>query len=154
MNISQTSGPSKPTNGDRIPLETLIYFRSRSKFRAFSLVLRELKRNGLSQADLARRLGKKPSQISRMLGGPGNWTLDTLSDLLFAISASEPTYSLDYPLDRPKRNDVQPDWLREVTVASSDNTGNEMSRPHNKNENENAKSKSSGHVDRINLVNA
>lgn len=40
----------------------------------------------MSKADLARSLGKEPSQITRWLGSTGNLTLDTLSDLLFATS--------------------------------------------------------------------
>jgi hypothetical protein len=40
----------------------------------------------MSKADLARSLGKEPSQITRWLGSTGNLTLETLSDLLFATS--------------------------------------------------------------------
>jgi hypothetical protein len=73
--------------------------------------LTEFQNSGLSQADLARRLGKRPEIISRLLGAPGNWGLDTVSDLLFAISGAEPDYAVSYPFDVPARNDVQPHWL-------------------------------------------
>jgi hypothetical protein len=77
----------------------------------YDLVLREFKRSGLTQADLARRLGLGTDRICRLLGAPGNWTLDTASDLLFAISGGEPAYSVGYPLDRPASNRTVPVWL-------------------------------------------
>jgi hypothetical protein len=64
----------------------------------------EFKNSGLSKADLARRLGKGADRVSKMLGGPGNWTIATVSDLLFAIKGGVPKYAVDYPLDRPSRN--------------------------------------------------
>lgn len=107
----KTSSLSKPVAGKRIPLGTLGYFQLRNKQRVYELVIREFLRERLTQAELARRLGKGPDQISRMLGAPGNWTLDTVSDLLFAISGAEPEYGIGYPLDGAPRNDVVPEWL-------------------------------------------
>jgi hypothetical protein len=63
--------------------------------------MEEFTKSGLSQADLARRLGKGTDIVCRLLGGPGNWTLDTLSDLMFAISGAAPVFSKDYPLNKP-----------------------------------------------------
>ena len=111
MSTSQTSFLSKPTTDKKIELEALAYMRSRAKRRAYNLVIKEFKKSGISKAELARRLGKGADRVSRMLGGPGNWTIATVSDLLFAISASEPSWDLAYPLDRPVRNDKRPHWL-------------------------------------------
>jgi len=102
---------SKPERADLIPLGTLGYFRGRNRWRIYDFVLTEFKKSGLSQADLARRIGKRPEVISRLLGAPGNWGLDTVSDLLFAISGAEPAYGVVYPLVAAARNDVQPEWL-------------------------------------------
>jgi hypothetical protein len=111
MTTSQTSFLSKPIAGEKIPPATLSYMRARAKRRAFDLVLREFKRSGLTRAEVARRLGKGAPEISRMLGGPSNWTIQTVSDLLFAISAAEPQWELSYPLDAARRNYIRPDWL-------------------------------------------
>lgn len=101
----------KPEGGGRIPLGTLGYFRGRHRWRVYELVLSEFQKSKLSQADLARRMGKRPEVISRILGAPGNWGLDTVSDLLFAISGGEPAYEVAHPLDEAARNNTQPDWL-------------------------------------------
>jgi transcriptional regulator with XRE-family HTH domain len=77
----------------------------------YDLVIKEFRKSGLTQADLARRLGLGTDRVCRLLGGPGNWTLDTASDLLFAISGAEPLYGLAYPLDRPASNRPLPEWL-------------------------------------------
>ncbi len=111
MNTSPTSSLCKPSGADPIPLGTLGYFRARNRHRLHSLVIKEFQNSGLSQADLARRLGKGADLVCRWLGAPGNWTLDTVSDFLFAISGGEPDYRVVYPLDKPARNDVAPDWL-------------------------------------------
>jgi len=77
-------------NTTRLSKKSLGYFRARLKNRLHQLVLSEyLKleaREGFTKADLARRIDKRPEQITRMLGAPGNWTLDTVSDLLLAMA--------------------------------------------------------------------
>jgi DNA-binding phage protein len=69
--------------------KALGYFRARLKNRLHQLVLTEflqLEANkAFNRADLARRIGKRPEQITRLLGAPGNWELDTVSDLLLAM---------------------------------------------------------------------
>jgi hypothetical protein len=102
---------SKPAGRTPIDIGTLSYFRQRNKGRVYDLVIEEFERSGITQADLAVRLGKGADQISRWLGSPGNWTLDTESDLLFAISGAEPVYNLKYPLDEPQRNFRYPEWI-------------------------------------------
>ncbi len=81
MSISRASTLSEPAGTDEVAAGTLAYFRARLKQRIYSLAIKEFKKSGLSQADLARRLGKEPAQVSRLLSGPGNLTLETVSDL-------------------------------------------------------------------------
>jgi hypothetical protein len=120
MTTSQpTTTLSKPSGENRIPDGTLAYFEARHRSRVYELVLKHFIRSGLTQAVLARRLGKRPEVINRLLGAPGNWTLDTVSDLLFAISGAEPDYGLRYPLDEPARNFREPEWLVSGNTASS-----------------------------------
>lgn len=65
------------------------YFRARLRNNLHELVLTQFIKqeanDGTKRADVARRIRKRPEQITRLLGAPGNWTLDTVSDLLLAM---------------------------------------------------------------------
>jgi hypothetical protein len=98
MHTSRNISLREPEGSERIPEATLAYFRMRNQHRLYSLVIGEFKRSGITQADLARRLGKGADIVCRWLRSPGNWTADTASDLLFASSGAEPRYSVGYPL--------------------------------------------------------
>jgi hypothetical protein len=58
------------------------------RMEIYEEVLAAFREAAISQATLAKRLGKRPEQISRLLSGPGNWTIDTAAELLFAIDGS------------------------------------------------------------------
>jgi hypothetical protein len=118
MRTSQaTTMLSNPMGSERVPRGTFGYFQARNKYLAYSLVLDEFKKSGLSQADLARRLGKGTDIVCRLLSGPSNWTLDTFSDFLFAISGATPLYDKEYPLNKPRRKQTEPDWLRSSSAS-------------------------------------
>jgi Helix-turn-helix len=78
-------------NTSTISHRKLFYFRQRYKNRVFQSVVaffaNQARENGLTKKDVAERLGKDPAQITRWFSGPGNWTLDTVSDLLLAMDA-------------------------------------------------------------------
>ena len=116
MNTFPTTWPSKPTGSSPISAATHGYFRARNQHKVHALILDAFARSGITQAQLARRSRKRPEVISRMLGEPGNWTLNTLSDLIFAICGGEPGYSIEYPLDAPPRNQETPAWLSGATL--------------------------------------
>jgi len=42
---------------------------------------------GMTRADLARKLDKRPEQITRWLSAPGNWTFDTAAALALAMGS-------------------------------------------------------------------
>ena len=89
----------------------LAYYNQRLRNRVFAEVLRaidnEIAAGRITRANIARRLGKNPSQVSRWLSGPGNWTLDTVSDLLTAIESELDTRVVFYR-DRSRPNYQHP----------------------------------------------
>jgi len=98
MTTSQaTSFLSEILNGEPIPIGKLAYFRARLSNRIHELVLAEFVRlereRKINKAELARRLGRKPEQVTRWLGAAGNWTIETLSDLMLGMGC-EPALSV------------------------------------------------------------
>lgn len=75
----------------RLSEREVFYYRQRQKNRFFQAVIAyfsdRAESEGLTKRDVATLLDKEPSQITRWLSGPGNWTLDTISDLLLAMGA-------------------------------------------------------------------
>lgn len=110
----ETSLLSEVLNGKPISVGTLSYFRARLKNRLFDLVLRKFlereARDGLTKAELARKLGKRPEVITRLLAAPGNWELETVSDLLLGISAEELT-ATSSRLEKPQVNYQFRPWV-------------------------------------------
>ncbi len=80
---------SELESGGSISEGTLAYFRERQRNRIHELVLKEFLHSGLTKAEFARRIGKKPEQITRWLAAPGNWELDTISDFLLGATRGE-----------------------------------------------------------------
>jgi hypothetical protein len=82
---------SEILGGEVIPSSKLGYFRARLSNRLHEIVVSlfmKLELEGkITKAALARRIGRKPEQITRWLGAPGNWTSDTASDLLLGMGA-------------------------------------------------------------------
>jgi hypothetical protein len=109
---------------DPIPIGKLAFFRERFRDKLYDLVLSEFLKEekvGLTKAAIARRIGRKPEQITRWLGAPGNWTVETVSDLLLAISRAEPNVSIAKLSELQSRNyQYQDDWpQKEMERASS-----------------------------------
>lgn len=105
-----------------------IYFQERLRHRLYDLVLREFERYlsaGHTRRQLAKRLGKRPEQISRWLAGPGNLTLDTLSDLLLGLSGGELAMFVEHPAEKPRQSPRLPAPLvhlkRKAGAASNSN---------------------------------
>jgi hypothetical protein len=80
---------SEILSGQPIPAGKLAYFRGRLSHRIHELVLDEFARleeeGKITRAGLARRINRKPEQITRWLGMAGNLETDTVSDLLLGM---------------------------------------------------------------------
>ena len=89
MAISQTPDLFEEVlHGGPIPYGKLSYFRTRFRSQLHNLILSRFhQQETLKKADLARRIHRSPAVINRLLASPGNWTLDTVSDLLIGLAA-------------------------------------------------------------------
>jgi hypothetical protein len=92
MSASATM-PTPPPSlaGEAIPQPELAYYRERLRNRVFDCILDALgervRTRRFNRLMIARRMGKDPAQVSRLLAYPSNLTLDTVSDLLRALDA-------------------------------------------------------------------
>ncbi|MCO5065922.1 MAG: hypothetical protein M9924_16110 [Rhizobiaceae bacterium] len=103
---------SDPTKVDMISGVDLSYIKTRNRLSAFNAVHTEFRKSGLSQKQLAMKLNDMDQgRLSKLLGAPGNWTLDTVAELLWATSGARLAYTLDYPLKKARRNDTRPHYL-------------------------------------------
>jgi hypothetical protein len=91
-----------PTGAAKLSLGTLEYMRRLNRRRAYDLVRREFQRSGITEVELASRLGKPKDAVAGLLNGPKDWNLDTVSDLLYAISGAVPGYVATYPFSDPE----------------------------------------------------
>jgi hypothetical protein len=114
---------SELASGAHVPPEKLAYFQERTRNRLHAYILNKFIEKEiagvLSRAELARRIGRKPEVISRMLGAPGNWTIGTISDLLIGIAAEELEPTSSSLLGRASRNYKGPTWLNDMPVWTS-----------------------------------
>lgn len=78
-----------------IPEATFAELEARLQHRIHSLVLDAFNKSGLTQKELAERLGWDEARVSRCLGASSNWTLKTISALLAAIGVDldDPSYT-------------------------------------------------------------
>jgi len=101
--VVATSGP--------IPEGKLAYLQERQRNNLYSFILKKFLERGISKADLARRINYDPARITRLLGAPGNWTLDTISDLLVGV-AGEELVPASRSLQNISPQNYMPEWLR------------------------------------------
>ena len=119
MTTYQTTFLSKPAGDKEIPRDVLTYISARNRQLSYNLVIHALKESGISQATLARRLGKGPEVVSRLLSRPRNWEQDTLSELVFAISGGSISYAIELPKTASEPLKVHP-WPQEQLPSSTE----------------------------------
>jgi predicted transcriptional regulator len=78
---------------NKISGPNLVYMQTRNRLHVFSVVHQSLKKSGITNEELANRLGVSKDLIPQILGTPGDWTLDVVSDILAAIG-KEISYSV------------------------------------------------------------
>ncbi|WP_319505193.1 helix-turn-helix transcriptional regulator [Bacteroides graminisolvens] len=61
------------------------YAKVKSRMKLAVKIADALKERNMSQKELAEKLGKKPSEVSKWLSGTHNFTHDTLVDVEFVL---------------------------------------------------------------------
>jgi hypothetical protein len=111
MTTSLTPNVTEALKQAPMPRRALVFFRERLKSLIHERVFLEFRRlereNKITKRDLARRLAKDPATITRLLGAPGNWTLDTVSDLLLGMGLGL-TVGVESLTDAPVLADSDP----------------------------------------------
>lgn len=125
MPTSPTSFLSEILEGTRIPIGKRAYFQERLRNRVYDMIVAEFLRlsekTGLTQKKLSERVGRGPDQVNRWMSSPGNWTLDTVSDLLLGIAGAELEIAIMPLAERPKLNSHKPTWLARHDVLTTSN---------------------------------
>lgn len=89
----------------------IAYYRQRNRNRLLEhlhvFFSDEAESTGITKKDIADILDKDPAQITRWLSAPGNLTVDTISDILFAMRA-EMDYQIVKFEDRREANFQHP----------------------------------------------
>lgn len=106
---------SSEISGGSISVATQAYLGRRAQNKYYDYVIEKFRQSGLTQAQLARRIGKGPDRVNRLLSNPGNWTIETVAVLLAGVCGEELLpYSTPFA-GRPKRNRKQCDVLEELS---------------------------------------
>ena len=97
MSTSPTTALFDPTSTEKISGGTFAYIAARNRQSLYNLIVREFQKSGLTQTDLAKRLGKTTDLVCRWLSRPRNLETDTASTLLFAICGAALQFQPHYP---------------------------------------------------------
>jgi hypothetical protein len=107
----QQTSISPEINGGSFSPATHAYLGRRAQNKYYDYVMAKFRASGMTQAELARRIGKGADRVNRLLSNPGNWTVETAAVLLAGICGEELLpHSLPFA-GRAKRN------MRQCDVA-------------------------------------
>lgn len=102
---------SKPIGNGTIPPGVFAYVGQKLKNDFYHFVMIAFQDSQLSQAELAIKTGIDRGQLSRLLSGPGNWTMDTVAKLLFAINGHVVIPEAIDVDEQVPANMTKPEWL-------------------------------------------
>jgi hypothetical protein len=115
--------PSLSLDDEVVPKRTIAYFTRRLQHHLHELVIREFYRladtGKMTPGRLAKRLDKDPAQITRWLGAPGNWTLDTWAQLMVGIAADPRSLLIPLPAKPSEGTDLTRPWGEESVTSDS-----------------------------------
>ena len=89
---------------DIISAGALAYVGQRAKNSYYHYVMGKFREHEMTQAKLAKKIGKSPAQLNRTLATPSNWTIETIAFLLAGICGEEVTPASRSFSGRPQRN--------------------------------------------------
>lgn len=107
----------EPAGEEKISDRSLGYVCQYTKDSLFDLVTSAFIESGVTKATLAKRLGKDPAQLTRILHASGNWTIETCAELLFAINGSFLKFEEHWPLSMPEAENRTPTLARSFNVS-------------------------------------
>lgn len=101
---------------DPLDPQHLGYLHARAQNKAHDCVLavfmEEAETRGINKAYIARRLRKRPEVVGRCLTAAGNWTLDTLAELLGSMG-----YDVEINA-RSFRNPILPNRIHDMAAVN------------------------------------
>jgi transcriptional regulator with XRE-family HTH domain len=119
---AQVQQMKSSTKNDPKSLREIAYYQQRYRNRVFAKLVtwitEQAQKQQLTKKDIAERIRKDPGLISRLLGGPSNLTLDTISDLLLAFDAEAEPPEIMLFKDKPTPNFVHPLMARALHIPA------------------------------------
>ena len=111
------------TKNDPKAIRDISYYQQRHRNRVFSKIVTfisdQAQQQQLTQKDIADRIRKSPSVLSRILSSPSNLTLDTISDILLAVDAEAEPPEIVLFRDRRPANYMHPLMARALNIPRS-----------------------------------
>lgn len=111
---SQTSFLDRPTGDEKISERALGYVTETAREEMFDMIATACVEAGVMRSQIAKRLGKDPALVTRQLSAPGNWTIDTISEYLFAINGRLVRAASYCPLEQAPANNRHANCLEDT----------------------------------------
>jgi hypothetical protein len=107
---------------DPLPRREIAYYRRRQQNRIFTALAKffaeEAELGRITRKEIADKLSKDPSQITRWLSAPSNLESDTISDILLAMEA-EMDHRIVHFSERAKPNFSHPLMITDTNAPTA-----------------------------------